>query len=133
MDPRRWQKRRALHIPLGPETFLTMSSHVDAEERVEGEIFRDGRIEPLLSGRVSVRNSASGLAPEALRVEVVSRSGSLRVVGQVTHAVPVVRPAAEGRVLTFFGLARFGAEDRVGFGTFEQSQRLGGEAKGADR
>jgi hypothetical protein len=131
-DPRRWRERRALSIPLGPDSFLSMSSHIDGDERVEGEILRDGRIEPLLSGRVSVRNSAGGLAPQALRVEVVSRSGGLRVFGQVTHAVPVVRPAAGGRVLTFFGLARFGAGGRVGFGTFEQSQRLGGETKGTE-
>lgn len=132
-DPKRWQERRALRIPLGPKTFLSMSSHTDGDERVEGEILRDGRIEPLLSGRVSVRNSAGGLAPQAMRVEVASRSGSLRVLGQVTHAIPVIRPAAEGRVLTFFGLARFGAQGRVGFGTFEQSQRLGGKAKGTER
>jgi hypothetical protein len=131
-DPRRWRERRALRIPLGPDRFLSVSSHVDGDERVEGEILRDGRIEPLLSGRVSVRNSAGGHAPEVLRVEVVSRSGSLRVFGQVTHAVPVVRPAPEGKVLTFFGLARFGTGDRVGFGTFEQSQRLGAESKGTE-
>jgi len=71
-----------------------------------------------------VRNCADGLAPDAWRIEAVSRSGTLRVFGQVTHAIPVVRPAAAGKVLTHFGLARFGDGTRVGFGTFEQSQRL---------
>jgi hypothetical protein len=119
-----WRERRVLRVPLGSDTFLSIASRVDRDEHVDGEIVREGRVEPLLSGRVSVRNCADGLAPDAWRIEAVSRSGTLRVFGQVTHAIPVVRPAAEGKVLTYFGLARFGDGERVGFGTFEQSQRL---------
>lgn len=126
-----WQERRALQIPLAPKTFLSISSHLFEEERVEGHLAQDGRLEPILSGRVAVHDPGEGLAPQAWRVEAVSRSGTLRVFGHVTHAIPVVRPTADGRVLTVFGLARFGAEGLVGFGTFEQSLRLG--RKGAIR
>ena len=63
----------------------------------------------------------------------MSRSGRWSVFGQVTHAIPVVRPVADGKILTFFGLARFASDDRVGFGTFEQSRRLGREEKGIER
>jgi hypothetical protein len=126
-----WRERQSLRIPLGTETFLTISTRLDADKRItEGKILREGRIEPLLSGHVSVHNSATGLAPEALRVDAASRSGSLRVFGQVTHAIPVVRPTAEGKVLTVFGLARFWAKGHIGFGTFEQSRKLGGETRG---
>lgn len=119
-----WRERRALRIPLGADTFLSISSRLADEEIVEGQIVRAGRLEPVLSGRVSVRNSANGQAPMAWHVEAVSRSGTLRVFGRVTHAIPVVRPSIGGKLLTVFGLARFGAENRVGFGTFEHSQRL---------
>jgi hypothetical protein len=130
-ETRPWRERRVLRVPLGPDTFLSIASRVDRDEHIEGEIVREGRVEPLLSGRVSVRNCADGLAPDAWRIEAVSRSGTLRVFGQVSHAIPVVRPAADGKVLTHFGLARFGDGERVGFGTFEQSQRL--RQKGTQR
>jgi len=124
-DTHPWRERRALCIPLGSDTFLSISSHLLEGEVVEGHLARDGRLEPLLSARVIEHNPAKGLAPRAWRIEAVSRSARLRVLGHVTHAIPVVRPVAGGRVLTVFGLARFGAEQRVGFGTFEQSLRLG--------
>jgi hypothetical protein len=124
-DAHPWRERRALRIPLGSDTFLSISSHLLDGEIVEGHLARNGRLEPILSGRVTERNPANGLAPQAWRIEAVSRSATLRVVGHVTHAIPVVRPAANGRVFTVFGLARFGAEERVGFGTFEQSLRVG--------
>jgi hypothetical protein len=119
-----WRERRTLHVPLGGHTFLSIASRVDRDERVEGEVVCGAAVEPLLSGRVSVRNCADGLTPEAWRIEAVSRSGTRRVFGQVTHAIPVVRPTPSGAVLTHFGLARFADGERVGFGTFEQSQRL---------
>ncbi|MBI2962566.1 MAG: hypothetical protein HYY35_02335 [Deltaproteobacteria bacterium] len=122
--PASWHEHRALRIPLGSDTFLSISSRRTDGETIQGQIVHGGRLEPLLSGRVSLRNSANGLAPAAWRVEAVSRSGTLRVFGHVTHAIPVVRPSLEGKVLTVFGLARFGAERRVGYGTFEHSQRL---------
>ena len=126
-----WRQRRVLRVPLGDDTFLSIVSRVDHDEHVEGEIVRGGALEPLLSGRVSVRNCPDGLTPEAWRIEAVSRSGTLRVFGQVSHAIPVVRPLATGKMLTHFGLARFADGERVGFGTFEQSQRL--SSKGSDR
>ena len=48
----------------------------------------------------------------------------LRVSGHVTYAVPVVRPTPEGKLFTVFGLARFTADGRVGFGTFEHSRDI---------
>jgi hypothetical protein len=124
-DAHPWRERRALHIPLGSDTFLSISSRLLEGEIVEGHLARDGRLEPILSGRVIEHNPAKELTPRAWRIEAVSRSARLRVLGHVTHAIPVVRTASGGRVLTVFGLARFDAEQRVGFGTFEQSLRLG--------
>ena len=124
-----WQERRALRIPLGGDDYAAVVSRVDQDERLEGQIIRGGRAESIISGRISVHNPADALVPEAWRIEDVSRTGTLRVFGHVTHAIPVVRPAPEGKVLTLFGLARFSTDDRVGYGTFEQSQRLT-ESKG---
>jgi hypothetical protein len=95
------------------------------EEQVVGHFAHGGRLEPIVSGRVFVQYPEKGLAPQAWRIEAASRSTAFRVVGHVTQAIPVVRPTAEGKILTVFGLARFGAEGLVGFGTFEQSLRLG--------
>jgi hypothetical protein len=50
----------------------------------------------------------------------------------VTYAVPVVRPLPEGKLFTVFGLARFTAGARIGFGTFEHSRRIPGR-KGNER
>ena len=72
---------------------------------------------------VEVHVAADRMSPDALRVEVVSRSGPLRVHGRVTSAVPVLRPTAEGTVLSFFGLARYGRGEDGGFGTFELARR----------
>ena len=119
-----WRERRVVRAPLGSGVFLSICSRLEAGETIDGEIARDGALEPLLSGRVTVRKGADGLTPEGWRIEALSRSGPLRVFGHVTHAVPVVRPARDGRVLTFFGLARFGGGDQMGFGTFELSERL---------
>jgi hypothetical protein len=123
-EPRDWRERAALNVPIGSETFLSIVSRRTSEEQVEGEIVHDGRVEPLLSGVVSVRQRADGLLPEAWRIEAASRSGTLRVSGHVTYAVPVVRPTPEGKLFTVFGLARFTADGRVGFGTFEQSRDI---------
>ncbi|MET0153899.1 MAG: hypothetical protein ABW298_14990 [Candidatus Binatia bacterium] len=131
-EPRPWRERAALNVPLGSETFLSVVSRRAGEDQVEGEIVHAGRVDPLLSGLVSVRNRADGLLPETWRIEVASRSGALRVLGQVTYAVPVVRPIPDGKLFTVFGLARFTADGRVGFGTFEQSRRIPGR-KGARR
>jgi hypothetical protein len=129
-EPRSWRERTALNVPIGSETFLSIVSRRAGAEQVEGEIVHGGRVDPLLSGLVSVRNRADGLLPETWRIEAASRSGALRVLGQVTYAVPVVRPLSDGKLFTVFGLARFSAGDRVGFGTFEQSRRIPGR-KGA--
>ena len=131
-EPRGWRERVALNVPIGSETFLSIVSRRTSEEQVEGEIVHDGRVEPLLSGVVSVRQRADGLLPEAWRIEAASRSGVLRVSGHVTYAVPVVRPTPEGKLFTVFGLARFSADGRVGFGTFEQSRDIPAR-KGARR
>jgi len=119
-----WRERRVLQASLDGDTLLSIESRVDREEHIEGQLVCGGQLEPLFSGHVSVRNSADGLTPEAWRIEAVSRSGTRRVFGQVTHAIPVVRPTPNGPVLTHFGLARFGDGERVGFGTFEHSRRL---------
>ncbi len=123
-EPRHWHERAALNVPLGSETFLSIVSRRADDERVDGEIFHGGRVDPLLSGVVTVRNQADGLLPETWRIEAASRSGALRVLGRVTYAVPVVRPLPDGKLFTVFGLARFTDDDRVGFGTFEQSRRI---------
>jgi hypothetical protein len=128
-----WRERRVLQVPLGAESFLSISSRLQVDETIDGEIVRAGVLEPLLSGRVTVRKGADGLTPEAWRIEAVSRSGPLRVFGQVTHAVPVVRPARDGRVLMFFGLGRFDGAGHVGFGTFELSQVLAAHSAAADQ
>jgi hypothetical protein len=109
-------------VPLGDDGFLSLVSRIDDEETVEGEIVRDGRAEPILAAQVTVLEAADGLTPERWRIEAVSRSGPVRVFGQVTAAVPVIRP---GRVLFHFGLARFDADGRTGHGTFETARRLG--------
>ncbi len=122
-----WRERRALRIPVGEASFLSISSRVySGDERVEGEIAVERGTEPILSGRVEVRNGPDGRTPAALRVEAVSRSRSWRVFGQVGSAVPVVREGEMGRILTYFGLARFGRGADTGFGTFELSRRLDG-------
>ena len=123
-DAEPWRERSRLHVPLGEDTVLSISSRLADEERVEGQIARDGRLEPLLSGRVVAHESATGVVPEAWKIEAVSRNATLRVFGHVTHAIPVVRPAADGKILVVFGLARFTAGDRVGYGTFERARRL---------
>jgi len=128
-----WRERRALRVPLGADVFLSISARSGPNAAATGEVVRDGRVEPLLSGHISSRSAADGLTPQAWKIEAVSRSGRLSVFGQVTHAIPVVRPARDGKILTFFGLARFAAGERVGFGTFEESQRLGREEKGTER
>ncbi len=131
-ESRSWLERTALNVPLGSETFLSIVSLRGREEHVEGEIVHEGRVDTLVSGRVSVRNRPDGLLPEAWKIEAASRSGTLRVFGNVTYAVPVVRPTPEGKLFTVFGLARFNADGRVGFGTFEQSRRIPAQ-KGAVR
>jgi hypothetical protein len=123
-EPRGWRERTALNVPLGSETFLSIVSRRTPEEHVDGEIVHEGCLEPLISGVVSVRNRADGLLPAAWRIEAASRSGMLRVSGHVTYAVPVVRPTPEGKLFTVFGLARFTADGRVGFGTFEHSRDI---------
>jgi len=125
-----WQERRTLRIPLGEDGYVSISSRTGEHERIEGEIVRGGQSEPILSGGISVHNSADGLVPEAWRIEAVSRTARLRVFGHVTHAIPVVRPAAEGKIFTLFGLARFTSDDRVGYGTFEQSERVSPKGRG---
>lgn len=132
-ESRHWRERRILRIPLGPQTFVSIVSYVDATPRIEGKVVCQDRIEPILSGRVSIRHSATGLAPETLHIEAVSPSGALRVLGDVTHAVPVIRPMPEGRLLTFFGLARFRTDAGEGFGTFEVSRKLVPQEKGSER
>lgn len=124
-----WRERSAFTVPLGFDTALSIRTRSNGGERLSGVVVREGRSEPLLSGTIRARPGPDGFVPEAWRIEAVSRSGTWRVLGRVTHSIPVVRPAAEGRTLTVFGLARFAAGDRVGYGTFEQSQRL--ECKGS--
>ncbi|MGH7819235.1 MAG: DUF7064 domain-containing protein [Candidatus Binatia bacterium] len=122
--PPSWRERRVVHVPFDEGTAVTVVSHAGAEETAGGEVIRGGAPEPVLSSRVQVRNLADGRTPDAWRIEAVSRSGPLRIFGQVTSAVPVVRPSGDGRVLTFFGLARFRCGERTGHGTFELSRRI---------
>jgi hypothetical protein len=119
-----WRERRRLRVPLGEEVFLSISSRIDEEELAEGEIARGGVLEPILSATVKVHRGFDGRTPVAWRVDAVSRSGPLRIFGQVTRAIPVVRAAANGRALLFFGLARYSADIGVGYGTFEDWQCL---------
>jgi hypothetical protein len=120
-----WHERRALRVPLGGDAYASIASRTRDDEILEGELVHGGRSERILSGRISVRNSADPLVPEAWRIEVVSRTTKLRVFGHVTHVIPVVRPAPDGKILTLFGLARFSTDGSIGFGTFEQSRRIG--------
>ena len=117
-----WRERRTLHVPLGDDLHLSLVSELSDREAAAGSVVRGGRSESLLSARVQVRRP--GRAPEGFRIEIVTRSGPLRVFGQVTTAVPVVRTMDEHRTLTWFGLARFTAGERVGYGTFELTRRL---------
>jgi hypothetical protein len=120
-----WRERRIVHVPLERSTVLSLVSHAGSEETAGGELIRDGHPEPVLSSRVQVRCGSDGRTPDAWRIEAVSRSGPLRVFGQVTAAVPVVRSSGGSRVLVFFGLARFQAGDATGYGTFEVSRKIG--------
>jgi hypothetical protein len=119
-----WHERRALRVPLAGDAYASIASRTRDDEILEGEIVRGGRAERILSGRIAVHNSADPLVPEAWRIEAVSRTARLRVLGHVTHAIPVVRPAPDGKILTLFGLARFSMDGSVGFGTFEQSRSI---------
>jgi hypothetical protein len=125
-EPRSWRERAAFNVPLGSEIFLSIVSRRASEEHVDGQIVHAGRVDRLESGMVSVHNQADGLLPQTWRIEVASRLGALRVLGQVTYSVPVVRPIPDGKLFTVFGLARFTADGRVGFGTFEASRRIPG-------
>jgi hypothetical protein len=122
-----WHERRALRVPLATDAYASITSRSGEEEVLEGEIVRGGHVEKILSGRISVHNSADALVPEAWRIEAVSRTTKLRVFGHVTHAIPVVRPTPDGKILTLFGLARFTSDEGVGFGTFEESRRIRSE------
>lgn len=122
--PPRWRERRVLHVPLGADHFLSVSSRIESSEMAEGDITSDGVTQRLLAVKVEVLDAPDGLTPKGWRIEVVTRSGPLRIFGQVISVVPVVRPSPEGRVLFFFGLARFHDRTRVGHGTFELARRL---------
>ena len=74
-----WHERRALRVPLGGDAYASIASRTRDDEILEGEIVRGGRAERILSGRISVHNSADTLVPEAWRIEAVSRNTRLRV------------------------------------------------------
>jgi len=119
-----WRERCVLHATFEDDLSVSVSSIVGAHESTSGEILRCARAEPLLSARIHVQRGPDGLTPEAFRADVVTRSGSLRIFGHVTTAVPVVRTGERARTLTVFGLARFRIGERTGQGTFEVSKLL---------
>ncbi len=126
-----WRERSAFHVPLGDDVCLSVRTRATEGERISGVVTTGERVEALLSGTLSTRLAPDGLLPEAWRLEAVSRSTTWRVLGRVTHSIPVVRPGPDGRVLTVFGLARFSCGERVGYGTFERSRRLDSERSGS--